>query len=176
MQQGPQWGHGQGHLEQPRRRSKLWWLLLLLVPGGAVLLALFFCGSCVGLGMLSSIAGQSRRTAEPSSAPTPKPTEKAEPEEEKPREAQEWEAWAIAQQFVKRNLKSPSTADFGSLFGDFQSSEDHVKKIGPNKFKAFGWVDSQNSFGATVRTKWYVELEYYPDTDKWRATEGPHFL
>lgn len=59
------------------------------------------------------------------------------------------EAFAVAQKIVKENLKSPSTAKFCSIL---QAS---VSNSG-NKYTVTGWVDSQNSFGATLRTSFTV--------------------
>lgn len=71
-------------------------------------------------------------------------------------------AWAYMQLFVEQKLVSPKTADFP--FGGFQ----HVKDLGSGLYEVDSYVDSQNSFGATVRTrfvgtirkgenKWYLE-------------------
>jgi len=67
----------------------------------------------------------------------------------------------MAEEFVKENLKSPSTAKFGSVWdGTLQSPEERVWSIGPNKFRVTGWVEAQNSFGAVVRSNFVCELEY----------------
>lgn len=55
-------------------------------------------------------------------------------------------AWAYMQQFVKKRLKSPSTADFP--FGGHRD----VKPLGDDRYLVESYVDSQNSFGARVRT------------------------
>lgn len=80
------------------------------------------------------------------------------------------DAWIMAKDFVTDNLKSPSTADFGGAFsGEYQSPEDNVVDLGGGKFRASGWVDAQNSFGATIRSNWTCTVEYQGD-DKWRCT------
>ena len=38
-------------------------------------------------------------------------------------------AWVMAQEFVRRQLRSPSTADFGSVFGDHQSVDETVTPL-----------------------------------------------
>ena len=57
-----------------------------------------------------------------------------------------------AQKLVIQTLKAPSTAKFSSV------SESYGEMIGSNETKKFywcdGWVDSQNVYGAMVRTKW----------------------
>ena len=78
-------------------------------------------------------------------------------------------ALTYAQMVVKRHLKSPSTADFG---GWRQTADNCVTDLGKNKYLVEGWVDSENSFGATVRTSFSVKVEHAGD-DMWRVIEGP---
>ncbi len=59
------------------------------------------------------------------------------------------DAFTIAQKIVKENLKSPSTAKFCSIL---QAS---VSNSG-NSYTVTGWVDSENSHGATLRTNFIV--------------------
>jgi hypothetical protein len=77
------------------------------------------------------------------------------------------EAWVMAQEFVKDRLKSPSSANFGGIFSDYQSPHDVVTDIGGGKFRVRAWVDAQNSFGAMIRTHFVCELEY-AGNDCWR--------
>jgi hypothetical protein len=79
------------------------------------------------------------------------------------------DAWVMAQQFVEDKLKSPSTADFGSAFGDYQDPDEVVTDLGGGKFRVRGWVDAQNAFGATIRNHFMCELEYVGN-DRWRCT------
>tara|TARA_R110002051_G_C8547911_1_gene472193 strand:- start:4 stop:384 length:381 start_codon:yes stop_codon:yes gene_type:complete len=58
-----------------------------------------------------------------------------------------------AQEFVKRNLRSPSTADF-----PYGSS--NVFKNGKHKAFVRGYVDSQNGFGGIVRSNWSINITY----------------
>lgn len=58
------------------------------------------------------------------------------------------DAYLEAQSFVEKHLKSPSTADFPY----YNRIKDNVKYLGTNKYKIDSYVDSQNSFGATIRT------------------------
>lgn len=53
---------------------------------------------------------------------------------------------------VEDNLKSPSTADFCS-YNDMTATN-----LGGDKWKVTGYVDAQNSFGATMRENWTVTL------------------
>jgi hypothetical protein len=68
----------------------------------------------------------------------------------------QYEAKAVAEGQVKTLLKSPSTAKFSGL---------RDTKIEPivDGHKVTGYVDSQNSFGATIRTSYSVEI--YLDKD-----------
>lgn len=64
-----------------------------------------------------------------------------------------------AQDFVRQHLKAPSTAEF---------SANSSKYVGNCEFAATGFVDAQNSFGAKIRSRYLVRLEYDPIGDKWR--------
>lgn len=75
----------------------------------------------------------------------------------------------MAQQFVKENLKSPSTADFGGVFSDYQDPDKVVTALGGDKFRVRAWVDAQNAFGGTIRNHFVCELEYVGN-DRWRMT------
>jgi len=55
------------------------------------------------------------------------------------------EAFYAAQEIVKENLKSPSTAKFCSY------SEAKILYLGNGQYQVSGWVDAQNSFGAMLR-------------------------
>jgi hypothetical protein len=65
----------------------------------------------------------------------------------------ETSAFVISRNFITRNLKSPSSADFPLL--DFSST-----KIGEGEYRVTSYVDSQNGFGAMVRSNWEVTLKY----------------
>lgn len=69
-------------------------------------------------------------------------------------------AWVMAQQFVTDKLIAPSTASYGGLFsGDYQDPYSIVTYLGGGKYRVRAWVDSQNSFGAQIRTRFTCELE-----------------
>lgn len=78
-------------------------------------------------------------------------------------------AWAYSQQFVKRALKSPGTADFGGWLD--QTARGRVKVLSDGTFRVSGWVDAQNAFGATVRNNWTIRLR--ETATGWEALEGP---
>lgn len=68
----------------------------------------------------------------------------------------------MAREFVKDRIKTPSTAKFASY------SESRVEPAGKCKFVVQSYVDSQNSFGANVRTHYSAIMEYVPDIDRWK--------
>jgi hypothetical protein len=57
-------------------------------------------------------------------------------------------AYNYAEDFVKQKLKSPSTA----VFPEVSEKNEHITDLGSGKYKIDSWVDSQNGFGAMVRT------------------------
>ena len=65
-----------------------------------------------------------------------------------------------AQIFIKNNLKAPSTAKFPYC------SDMEIEPLGYKKYRATGYVDAQNSFGAMVRTYYVVEMKYMGN-DHW---------
>jgi hypothetical protein len=81
-------------------------------------------------------------------------------------------AWTMAEEFVKKSLKAPSTADFGSLFGDNQDPQENVVYEGSGNYRVTIWVDAQNSFGAKIRTHFILKL-HDKGTGTWELLEGP---
>ncbi len=66
-------------------------------------------------------------------------------------------AIVAAQTYIEANLKSPSTADFPwTVDSHTVIGKSHVVKT---------YVDSQNSFGATVRSHWTVAVR--PNGESW---------
>jgi len=59
-----------------------------------------------------------------------------------------------ARRFVKQRLKSPSTAEFPP------TSTATVKKTPNGTYIVSSYVDSQNAFGATLRSNWVAEIRY----------------
>lgn len=62
------------------------------------------------------------------------------------------DAWVCAQDVVQSSLKSPSTAKFCSY------TDAKITSLGGEKYKIEGYVDAQNGFGATIRTRFTVTL------------------
>ena len=61
-----------------------------------------------------------------------------------PEYMQEITALTCAELEIQRSLTSPATADFGS--------EERITRNDDGSYRVLSYVDSQNSFGATVRT------------------------
>jgi len=66
-----------------------------------------------------------------------------------------------AEDFVLKNLKAPSTADFSSR------SNNQFTYLGECKYDVQGYVDAQNSFGAKIRSNYHVILQYQKDFDRY---------
>jgi hypothetical protein len=66
----------------------------------------------------------------------------------------ESDAFISSREFVKRELKSPHTASFPIL--DFTCTV----KESDSSFNVISYVDSQNAFGASIRTKYIIKLKY----------------
>lgn len=77
--------------------------------------------------------------------------EQIEKELQRKREARNIEAFSYAEVCVKKNLKSPSSAEFDMF-------ETKVWEINDSTYMVKGPVDSQNSFGAMIRTYFECEL------------------
>lgn len=73
------------------------------------------------------------------------------------------EAWNINKQFIEDRLKAPSTAKWGSMLGEFQDPRKCVTDLGNGRFECRGWVDSQNSFGAMIRTHFVSKVRHGSD-------------
>ena len=71
-------------------------------------------------------------------------------------------AKSVTEDFITRDLKSPSTAKFIDMEATYAT--------GCN-FRVTGKVDSQNSFGAMLRSRFWIDLEYRPETDDWRRKD-----
>ncbi len=70
-------------------------------------------------------------------------------------------AYIMTHGFVTERLVSPSTAKFPS------SLEARITVLKPNHFLVTAYVDSQNSFGAMIRSNYTAEMAYLGN-DRWR--------
>jgi hypothetical protein len=67
---------------------------------------------------------------------------------------------SAAREFVRQRLKAPATAKFASCV------EAGVAKLPSGDYTVMAWVDSQNNFGAMIRTRYLATLR--PIGDKWQ--------
>jgi hypothetical protein len=75
-------------------------------------------------------------------------------------EYSDYEAYYEAQKILEKFLKAPSTAKYPS------SSEVTIKRFKDDTFQVFGYVDSQNGFGAMIRSDWTVALQFVGENVK----------
>ena len=76
-------------------------------------------------------------------------------------------AYVMSQNFVKQRLKSPGSAEFPYINGtDVLSVPDHKCT-----FYVSAYVDSQNSFGAKLRSYYKATMTYDRNEKVWRAPE-----
>lgn len=73
------------------------------------------------------------------------------------------EATIMCEKFVKQRLKSPGSADFS---GASDTTVTTISGSAPWKYRVAGHVDSDNSFGASVRNT-YDCTASTPDGDTW---------
>lgn len=76
-------------------------------------------------------------------------------------------AHVMATNFVKRQLKSPTSAKF-----PYTSDRDvSITKLSDCRYQIHSYVDSQNSFGAMIRSRFSVIMDGLPDGKSWRAEQ-----
>ncbi len=68
-------------------------------------------------------------------------------------------AFVMSQEFVRRRLKAPSTAEFPYITNDQVA----VSTKPDCAFRVIGWVDAQNGFGAQIRSRYVVDLRLLDD-------------
>lgn len=76
------------------------------------------------------------------------------------------DVYYMAQQFVRKSLKVPSTAKFSDYLR-YSDKEIGSANFVSNIWCAWGYVDAQNTFGAMLRNEWEVYLKQLPG-DKWQ--------
>ena len=79
----------------------------------------------------------------------------------------ELSAYVMSQSFVQKQLKSPATAVFPNM------STDGVRTqyLGGCLHKISGYVDSQNGFGALLRTRYLITVRNVKGTDSWQVEQ-----
>lgn len=74
-------------------------------------------------------------------------------------------AYRFTKNFVKLTLKAPATAEFPAY------SSTIVRSAGQCRYVINSYVDSQNGFGAVLRTSYSMDVQYDMDSDKWTILE-----
>lgn len=118
-----------------------------LACGVLVLLAL---GICAFVGMGASRNAGSASPSRPAATPDGRAA-----------------AWVMCKQFVGQRLKSPSTAEWPFSYASDGVS---VAPLDKTRWRVRGWVDSQNSFGAQIRTEFTCTLSN-TSGDNWRLDD-----
>jgi hypothetical protein len=75
------------------------------------------------------------------------------------------DAYVMAKQLIEPQLKAPKTAEFASY------SESKVTLVGNDKWEVISYVDSQNSFGALIRTRFKITMTVNRETKYWQAVD-----
>jgi hypothetical protein len=65
-------------------------------------------------------------------------------------------AYNYAEDFIEERLKSPSIAKFPGIF----QKKMHSTSLGGGKYQISSWVDSQNGFGAMIRSRWSCKITF----------------
>lgn len=73
-------------------------------------------------------------------------------------------AYVMTQSPVRAAMKSPDSTSFPSATAPGVS----INRSDECAFDVVAYVDAQNGFGATVRTRYYAEISHNPDTGTWR--------
>lgn len=80
-------------------------------------------------------------------------------------------AWAYSQLFVEEQLKAPKSAKFERG----TSVKNKVKYIGNDVYQVNSYVDSQNSFGANIRTHFSLKIKKIGNGERWQLVEDIRF-
>ena len=75
--------------------------------------------------------------------------------------------WTITEKYIKDRLKSPSTAKCGTYVLDPNPDRISVVKIEHNTWQVSGWVEAENSYGATPRTDFTVRVHYLDELEQY---------
>lgn len=75
------------------------------------------------------------------------------------------DACFMSQKLVRQNLKAPSTAEF-----PIWSEENCKATHSSNSWTVTSFVDSQNGFGAMIRSDYVAQMTYQPATETWTLT------
>ena len=84
--------------------------------------------------------------------------------EERARCGDETSAFTYSKEFVKRKLRSPSTAEFAPYSG---AEGVAIETIECGRYKVHAYVDASNSFGATTRSRYSALMIYDSEQESW---------
>lgn len=76
-----------------------------------------------------------------------------------------FDAYVMAKQFVEDRLKAPSTAEFASIH------KSTITQTSPMVWTVKSYVDSQNGFGAMIRTKYTISMMVDHKSKKWQVID-----
>lgn len=80
-------------------------------------------------------------------------------------------ALVICKSIIERQLKSPTTADFGPSYETSVSTLGKENGTYQDAYRVRGYVDAQNSFGAVIRTNYTCDISYnggdWADSRNW---------
>ncbi|NFO71964.1 hypothetical protein FDC51_17765 [Clostridium botulinum] len=76
-----------------------------------------------------------------------------------------------AQEVVKKNLKTPSTAKFPWSFGEYKIQESKSENEDMIIYTVTGYVDAENSFSAKIRNNFIVKMECKKDLSEYRVLD-----
>ncbi len=79
-----------------------------------------------------------------------------------PNRATRSDACSMSQTFVSRSLKAPATAVYPA-WTEANCQATHEGDV----WTVVSYVDSQNGFGAMIRSDYGVEMRHHPDDDSW---------
>ncbi|MFG5863635.1 hypothetical protein [Metapseudomonas sp. CR1201] len=82
-------------------------------------------------------------------------------------ECRDYQAYEAAKLIIKKHLKSPSSAKF-AVDGVDQVS---IQPLGGCRFRVASHVDSQNSFGAMLRTNFYITVRRDGNGNDWVGSD-----
>jgi len=119
-----------------------------------------FLGKCVAVFMVTMVGSCviGKATAPKDRAPAPVKT--AHEIEVEKAENTKSNVKYNAKRYVELALKTPSTAKF-PYYGDFSAWQTPENK---DVWEVTGYVDAQNSFGAMIRSNWYVKIHVAGDS------------
>lgn len=69
------------------------------------------------------------------------------------------EIYIYAENYVKRNILTPSTAEFAG----YDNPDTKIINLGDGNYSVSSYVDCQNAFGAMVRSKFYCTVKITDD-------------